>query len=63
MKRRLVPALTIVAAVGVGVPLAQAASHPSATVPPACVVVNGPNGVHLQVGYSPHGPSDCTQLP
>jgi hypothetical protein len=28
-----------------------------------CVVVNGPNGAHLQVGYAPAGPASCTQLP
>jgi hypothetical protein len=34
-----------------------------AAVPAECVVVNGPNGVHLQLGYAPHGPSDCRTLP
>ena len=30
---------------------------------PACVVVNGPGGLHLQLGYAPNGPEDCTVLP
>ena len=32
-------------------------------LPAACVVVHGPNGVTLQVGSAPHGPSDCRTLP
>ena len=31
-------------------------------VPPACVVVDAPP-VHVQVGYAPNGPGDCTALP
>jgi hypothetical protein len=31
-------------------------------VPPACVVVNAAP-VHVQAGYAPNGPSDCTTLP
>ena len=31
--------------------------------PAACVVVNGPAGLHLQLGYAPSGPEDCTVLP
>ena len=64
MSRRVVLALTACAAVGMAVPAAHAAAKPHATtLPPACVVVNGPSGAHLQIGYSPNGPADCTQLP
>ena len=31
-------------------------------IPPACVVVDA-EPVHLQAGYAPNGPSDCTSLP
>ena len=31
-------------------------------VPSACVVVDAPP-VHVQVGYAPNGPGDCTALP
>ena len=31
-------------------------------VPPACVVVDV-ESVHVQAGYAPNGPEDCTQLP
>ncbi len=54
-------ALMIVAAAGAIAMLVPATS--SAQVQPACVVVNGPAGLHLQVGYAPNGPDDCTQLP
>lgn len=36
-------------------------SASASPVPAACVVVNGP--VHVQVGYAPGGPADCTALP
>jgi hypothetical protein len=38
--------------------------HPSQAdpVPPACVVVDQPP-LHVQVGYAPNGPGDCTALP
>ncbi|HLW17985.1 MAG TPA: hypothetical protein VKV69_11575 [Actinomycetota bacterium] len=26
---------------------------------PTCIVINGPKGLHIQVGYAPHGPQDC----
>jgi len=35
----------------------------SAKVPAACVVVNGPHGLHLQLGYTPHSPSECKTFP
>jgi hypothetical protein len=38
-------------------------SSNAAQVKPACVVVNGPHGFRLQVGYAPTGPSGCRQLP
>ena len=29
----------------------------------ACVVVDGPGHLHLQVGYAPTGPAGCRHLP
>jgi hypothetical protein len=34
-----------------------------AATPAACIVVNGPNGAHLQVGLAPSGPAGCVALP
>lgn len=62
MKRRIVLGLMAGSALCLVVPAAQAGT-PSATVPPACVVATGPNGVTLQIGYAPNGPADCTHIP
>jgi len=59
MKKKL--ALTLAAAAGALSLLVPMTSH--AAVKPACVVVNGPGGFHLQVGYSPTGPAGCKHLP
>lgn len=57
MRKKLAPVLAAVAgAVGLLVPMASSAAA-------ACVVVNGPNRVRIQVGYAPKGPHDCRQLP
>lgn len=60
MRIRLIICGVTAAVAGATVP-ALAAPAPSA--PPACVVVNGPSGAVLQVGYAPNGPADCTPLP
>ncbi|HUR51890.1 MAG TPA: hypothetical protein VMZ11_07190 [Mycobacteriales bacterium] len=57
MRVRVLLGVAALAAVGV-VPLTATA----APVPPACVVVDQ-DPVHLQVGYAPNGPADCTTLP
>ena len=58
MKRKLALGIAgIAATIAMLVPVAGNAA------PPACVVVNGPGGLHLQVGYSPNGPEDCRVLP
>jgi len=59
MKRKI--AAGIAALAGAIAMLVPAASH--AAPQPLCVVINGPGGVHIQVGYSPSGPSGCRQLP
>jgi len=53
----------LVFAVSLGAGIPAVAAMTSRSVPPACVVVNGPNGVSVQAGYAPNGPSDCTTLP
>lgn len=53
--------LGLAASLGAGIPALAAPSN--SAVPPACVVVNGPNGLSVQAGYAPGGPSDCTTLP
>ncbi len=57
MKRKL--ALLLVAGAGalsLLVPLTSSAKAPT------CVIVKGPGPLNLQVGYAPHGPSDCKVL-
>ncbi|HWE55202.1 MAG TPA: hypothetical protein VG435_06790 [Acidimicrobiales bacterium] len=61
MKRRVL--FGIVAVTGALSALALAPAAHATSVPPACVVVHGPNGLSLQVGYSPTGPSGCGQVP
>jgi hypothetical protein len=57
MKRKLALSLAAIAgAVAMLVPAASSAA------PKTCVVVNGPGGFHLQVGYAPTGPDGCRQL-
>lgn len=56
-KKIAIAIATVAAAIAM---LAPATSH-AAT--PTCLVINGPGGFHLQIGYAPHGPSDCQQLP
>jgi hypothetical protein len=65
MKRRVLLALTA-ATVGGGlylmIPGASAKPRAATTVPSECVVVSGPGGVNIQVGYAPNGPTDCRHL-
>ena len=42
--------------------LAMLAPTASRAATPTCVVVNGPHGFHLQIGYAPNGPSGCKQV-
>jgi hypothetical protein len=64
MKRRVLLAATALT-VGGGLylltPGTSAKPH-AASNPPTCVVVNGPNGLTIQVGYAPTGPGDCQQF-
>lgn len=57
MRKKL--ALMVVAAAGAIALLVPTASHAD----DPCVVIDGPGGLHLQVGYSPNGPDGCTHLP
>ena len=49
-----------IAALAGAVAMLVPASSRAAT--PTCVVINGPGGFHIQVGYAPHGPQDCKVL-
>jgi hypothetical protein len=58
----IIGGVLVAATAGLAVPaLATSATpqSPSAT----CVVVHGPSGFHLQLGYAPNGPRGCTSLP
>ncbi|MBV9041460.1 MAG: hypothetical protein JOZ68_10665 [Acidimicrobiia bacterium] len=63
MKKRVAIVSAVAGALMVAVPFAVHTPAKAATVPAACIVVNGPNGAHLQVGYSPTGPAGCVALP
>jgi hypothetical protein len=59
MKKKFAVAFAgVAAAVAMLVPVSSHAAPPA-----ACVVVNGPSGLHLQLGYAPNGPSDCRHIP
>lgn len=57
MNKRLI----LVTVVGFSASLALLAAS-AEPVPPACVVVAA-EPVHVQAGYAPSGPEDCTTLP
>jgi hypothetical protein len=59
--RVIIGGCLVVASAVIAVPAMAAPS--AGPVAAACVVVNAPGGAHLQVGYAPNGPSDCTVLP
>jgi len=59
MKKKI--AVAFAAVVGAVAMMVQVTSR--AAAPAACLVVNGPSGLHLQIGYAPHGPSDCRHIP
>jgi hypothetical protein len=60
MKKRIVMAVAAGGLLGILVPATYASAQ--AQVPPECVVVHGPGGANIQVGYAPNGPSDCHQV-
>ena len=62
MRKRFVLACLAGTAIAIAAPLAASANAQAPQASPACIVVNGPNGLHLQVGYAPTGPDGCTQL-
>jgi hypothetical protein len=60
--RMIIGGLAVVATASALPAWAAAASAPG-PVPSACVVINGPAGANVQVGYAPIGPDGCTTLP
>jgi hypothetical protein len=62
MRRRLAILFMSAAAAAALVPTLAAHASTSATLPPACVVIHGPQGLTVQVGYAPDGPTTCRQV-
>jgi hypothetical protein len=62
MRKRLLVAVVVGGALAGLFPLAVQASSTSAAATPTCVVVTGPGGLNLQVGYAPNGPADCQRV-
>ena len=67
MSRRL--AIMFVSAVAaavaiptVAIPTVAARAATAPVIPPACIVVHGPSGLTIQVGYAPDGPATCHQV-
>jgi hypothetical protein len=60
VKKKL--ALMLAATAGVLSLLVPMTSQAAPKARSACVIVNGPGGFHLQVGYAPNGPSGCKVL-
>jgi hypothetical protein len=58
MKRKKI-AVMLAAVAGALAMLVPATSHAQ----PTCLVIDGPNGLHIQVGYAPNGPTDCQYIP
>ena len=54
--------LRLLAGAAVAAALAVPLTAQADPVPPACVVVDQAP-LHVQVGYAPDGPADCTDLP
>ena len=62
MKRRILVAAAAVAT-GAGLFLVGPGGHATKhAASDPCVVINGGNGLTVQVGYAPNGPGGCTQL-
>jgi hypothetical protein len=59
MKKLILCLVALAAALALLVPVASTAAPP----PPYCVIVDGPNGFHLQIGFAPNGTDDCTHVP
>jgi hypothetical protein len=63
MRKRVALVLGAAGAITLLAPVAATVTASAASAPPACVVVTGPSGLNLQVGYAPNGPSDCRRIP
>jgi hypothetical protein len=62
MRKRLLVAGVVGGAVMALFPLSAQAKPTSAAPAATCVVVTGPGGLNLQVGYAPNGPADCQHI-
>ena len=59
MKTRSKVGIAIAGAFASAALLVPATSH-AAT--PTCIVIKGPSGLNIQIGYAPNGPASCRQL-
>jgi len=58
MKKKIAVGIAALAgAIAMLVPVSSRAATPR------CLVINGPERLHIQIGYAPHGTGDCKQLP
>jgi len=63
MKKRILIACAFAGGtLSLAIPFAARATTQAASVPPACFVIAGPNGLTVQAGYAPTGPAGCQQL-
>lgn len=60
MKKRVAIVAGVVGALSLVAPAAMfAGASASAAGSDPCVVIHGPNGLTIQVGYAPNGPTGC----
>ncbi|MBV8690494.1 MAG: hypothetical protein JOZ37_05530 [Actinobacteria bacterium] len=62
MKKRLLVGGLVGGVLAVLFPFAAQAGTHTAAAPATCIVVSGPSGLNLQVGYAPNGPADCQHI-
>ena len=65
MKKRVAIVAGVVGTLSLLAPAAALAATSSSqtTVGPECVVITGPNGLTIQVGFAPTGPAGCRHIP
>lgn len=61
--RMIIGGVVVAATAGLTLPALASPTKPAQPAAPTCVVVNGPNGATLQLGYAPDGPAGCRTLP
>lgn len=57
MRKKIAVGIAALAgAVAMLVPVSSRAASPT------CIIIKGPHGLNIQIGYAPHGPQDCKVL-